>query len=113
RGVWGSSGSSSSIASASPPIPSTIDTPKSTGDERKKLSPLPPSALGPNVPALSGLSSSSSEPSVLVSGGDRMYHKSGCEFLDKKPRSLSLSQARSEGYTACSRCYASTAMKAP
>jgi micrococcal nuclease len=117
RGVWGSSGSSSTVASSTPAIPSAIEPPKAAADERRKLSPLPPSALGPNVPALSspGFSSttSSSEPSVLVSGNDRMYHKSGCEFLDKKTRSLSLSQARSEGYTACSRCYVSTAMKAP
>ena len=65
------------------------------GDEKqKKLSPLPPSAFGANIPALSGSPTSSLEPSVWVSPGDKLYHKSGCEFLDKKKRSISLSQAK-------------------
>jgi hypothetical protein len=43
-----------------------------------------------------------------------MYHKSACDFLDKKKKhSIGLSQAKSEGYTACSHCYASTVLKAP
>ncbi len=110
RGVWGSSSSSSTLATA----PSTTANPAPvTDDKPKKLSPLAPSAFGANIPALSGSPSTPSEQSVWVSSGDKMYHKSGCEFLDKKKRSLPLSQAKSEGFTACSRCYASTVLKAP
>lgn len=109
RGVWGSSSSS---ASALASTPSTTTTPPAD-DKPRKLSPLPPSALGVNIPALSGPPSSPGEQSVWVSSGDKMYHKSGCEFLNKKKHSIGLSQAKSEGYTACSRCYASTVLKAP
>jgi len=114
RGVWGSSSTSASTSSpsltAAPPAPVT---PSTSEDKPKKLSPLAPSAFGANIPALSGTPTTPSEPTVWVSTGDKMYHKSGCEFLDKKKRSLGLSQAKSEGFTACSRCFASTVMKAP
>lgn len=110
RGVWGSSSSSSTLATA----PSATATPSPlTDDKPKKLSPLAPSAFGANIPALSGSPTTPLEPSVWVSTGDKLYHKSGCEFLDKKKRSVGLSQAKSEGFTACSRCYASTVLKAP
>ena len=115
RGVWGSSSSGPPpMASASPsaqPMPNS-----NTSDEssRRRLSPMPPSALGPNVPAISGASAaSSSEPTVYVSHDDRMYHKAGCEFLGKKKQTLPLSLAKTQGYTACSRCFASTVLKAP
>jgi len=110
RGVWGSASSSSTVASAPP----TVTTPAATGDDKpKKLAPLAPSAFGANIPALSGSPSTPLEASVWVSSADKMYHKSGCDFLDKKKRTVPLSQAKSEGYTACSRCYASTVLKAP
>lgn len=111
RGVWGSSSSSSSGLASTPS--STNTAPPPTEDKPKKLSPLPPSALGINIPAISVPSSIPGEQIVWVSPGDKMYHKSGCEFLDKKKHSVGLSQAKSEGYTACSRCYASTVLKAP
>lgn len=117
RGVWGSSSPSPaapSTAASSQPPPGTA--PGSTGETTRKLSPLPPSAFGPNIPAISGASpasTSSSEPSVFVSGADKVYHKAGCDLLDKKKHAMALSEARSKGYAACSRCYASTVLKAP
>jgi len=106
RGVWGSS--SSALATASP----GITAPPAEDKSARKLSPLSPSALGANIPALS--TSTPGEPGVWVSPSDRMYHKSSCDFLDKKKKhSIGLSQAKSEGYTACSHCYASTVLKAP
>ena len=77
-----------------------------------------PSEIGPNLPALSGSSGASSpatpsEAMVMTSSSDRMYHKSGCEYLGKRKQALPLSQARSSGYTACGRCYPSTTLKAP
>lgn len=110
RGVWGSSSSSASLAST----PSSTTVPPPLGDDKqRKLSPMAPSAFGANIPALSGSPTTPLEPSVWVSAGDRMYHKSGCEFLEKKKRAIPLSQAKGEGFTACSRCYASTVLKAP
>jgi len=111
RGLWGSSSSSESASSSASGSPST-DRPLHD-DKTKKLSPLPPSALGANIPALTDTPSTPGEQSVWVSPGDKMYHKSGCEFLTKKKHALGISQAKSEGYTACSRCYASTVLKAP
>ena len=112
RGVWGSSSSTSSTPTLATTPPPTV-TPSTSDEKQKKLSPLAPSAFGANIPALSGTPTTPSEPTVWVSTGDKLYHKSGCEFLDKKKRSVGLSQARSEGFTACSRCFASTVMKAP
>jgi micrococcal nuclease len=116
RGVWGPSNDASSLASASPPSPGSTASASGFGttglDEKpRKLTPLLPSTIGPNIPSLSG--SGPSEPMVVVSGGDRMYHKPGCEFLDKKKHPIPLTQAKLDGYTACSRCYASTVLKAP
>jgi micrococcal nuclease len=114
RGVWGG---------LTAPMDEVAAASSGSGNEksRPKLSPLPPSAFGANIPAVTGSSGTSastpdspSEPTVLVSSADRSYHKSGCERLEsKKKRSLGVSQARSEGYTACSRCFASTVLKAP
>ena len=111
RGVWGSS--SPTTAATQPP---TTTMPGATDEKTRRLSPLPPSAIGPNIPAISGASPAStspSEPSVFVSSTDRLYHKSGCELLSKKKQAMGISEARSKGYTACSRCYASTVLKAP
>lgn len=114
RGVWGPSNAASSLASASSPgstgSASGFGTP-GLDEKPRKLTPLLPSTIGPNIPSLSG--TGPSEQMVLVSGGDRMYHKPGCEFLDKKKHPIPLTQAKSDGYTACSRCYASTVLKAP
>jgi endonuclease YncB( thermonuclease family) len=111
RGVWGPSSPTSALALSSSPGSSPSTGTSGLDDKPRKLTPLLPSTIGPNIPSLSG--TSASEPMVFVSGGDRMYHRSGCEFLDKKKHPIPMSQAKSEGYTACSRCYASTVLKAP
>ena len=111
RGVWGVSSSSSSGLASTPS--SANPAPPPAEDKQKRLSPLPPSALGANIPAISAPSGIPGEQMVWVSPGDKMYHKSGCEFLDKKKHPVGLSQAKTQGYTACSRCYASTVLKAP
>ncbi|HVG17571.1 MAG TPA: thermonuclease family protein [Blastocatellia bacterium] len=114
RGVWGSSSSAPPLASAPSASQQTPPNSNASDEGRRRLSPMPPSALGPNVPAISGTSSASpSEPSVYVSQEDRLYHKAGCEFLGKKKQSIPLAVAKTQGYTACSRCYASTVLKAP
>lgn len=111
RGVWGSSSSSATLATA-PSV--TGPAGPSTDEKPKKLAPLPPSALGANIPALSNSPGAATEQSVWVSPSDKLYHKSGCDFLDhKKKHAILLSDAKSQGYTACSRCYASTVLKAP
>jgi hypothetical protein len=107
RGIWGSSSPNTSVASTTQPPSGS----QAVNDKSRRLSPLLPSDLGPNVPAMSG-PVSPSEQSVFVSGADRTYHRASCEFLGKKHQAISLSQAKAEGYTACSRCFASTVMKA-
>ena len=111
RGVWGPSTGSSALAST--PAAPTEDKSKAT-DKSKHGSPMPPDAIGTNIPALTTTTPSSTAPAVFVSPADKMYHKPGCELLDnKKKRAIDLSEARTEGYTACPRCYASTVLKAP
>jgi micrococcal nuclease len=116
RGLWGmdtpSSGTTASTITTPPasPAPSGAATPNKPG----RVSPMSPSDIGPNIPATTGASSaasSSSEPMVYVA--DKMYHKAGCELLDKKRQLMPLSQARASGNMACGRCFASTVMKAP
>jgi len=108
RGVWGS-GSSAPATAASVPVASPAGN-----DRPGKVAPLAPSAIGPNIPAISGTTSATpSEASVFVSPADKLYHKAGCELLDGKKQTLPLSQARSQGYHPCSRCYPSTSMRAP
>jgi micrococcal nuclease len=107
RGVWGSGSGASTSASAASPSAASNDRPG-------KVAPLAPSAIGPNIPAISGTTSvSPAEATVLVSPADKLYHKQGCELLDGKKQTLALSQARSQGYHPCSRCYPSTSMRAP
>jgi endonuclease YncB( thermonuclease family) len=118
RGVWGPTFPTVASEPVIPTLPLQEEKTKpgekpKPEDKAKKLTPLPPSAVGANIPAISGLQSSSLEPGVWISPSDKMYHRSSCSFLDKKKHSVSLSQAKSEGYTACSRCYASTLLKAP
>ena len=104
RGVWGS-------GSAAPPATSAA-APPTAGDKPGKVAPLAPSAIGPNIPAIS-VTTSPTEPAVYVSPADQLYHKNGCDLLDKKKHAVALSQARSQGYRPCSRCYPSTSMRAP
>ena len=111
RGVWGQAGGLTASAS-----PASVSPSPAPGEKPRKLSPLSPSEVGPNIPALSGSSPAPSIPSdqaVFVSGGERVYHKAGCPDLGKKRRAQSITESRASGYAACSRCFASTVLKAP
>lgn len=114
RGVWGPGAQppETPLATAQP---STGNSPATAEGKTKKLAPLLSSEVGPNLPAISGASASPApgDQSYFVSPVDRMYHKPGCAGLTKKKRALSLGEARAEGFTACSRCFASTVLKAP
>jgi len=113
RGVWGAT---SPVATPYVPPATASATPDPTSPTGKpsKLAPLPPSAYGPNIPAVTGTTPTlPTEPTVLVSPEDKLYHKAGCELLGKKKTTMALSQVRAKGYTACSRCYPTTVMKAP
>lgn len=115
RGLWGMDNpSSATIASA--PTPSASATPPGAATPNKpgRLSPMSPSEIGPNIPATNGGASAAASPSEpMVFVADKMYHKAGCELLDKKRQLMALSQARASGNMACGRCFASTVMKAP
>lgn len=114
RGLWGIDGSSSTATASSTTPPTTTPSSAATPNKPGRLSPLSPSEIGPNIPATSGAAaqpSSPSEPMVYVA--DKMYHKAGCELLEKKRQLMPLSQARAFGNVACGRCFASTVMKAP
>jgi micrococcal nuclease len=106
RGVWGSGSSSATASTSTAPATSSTDKPG-------RVAPLSPSAIGPNIPAISSVPPSTTEAMIYVSSADQLYHKSGCELLDKKKQLLGLSQARTQGYRPCSRCYPSTSMRAP
>jgi micrococcal nuclease len=116
RGLWGMDNpSSATIASAPTPPPASATPPgAATPNKPGRLSPMSPSEIGPNIPATNGGASAAASPSEpMVFVADKMYHKAGCELLNKKRQLLALSQARASGHIACGRCFASTVMKAP
>ena len=113
RGVWGNSTTASNPPSTTPDSPTDATPPA----KKTKSTPMDPSAIGPNINPLPGggvtspsPSANPGEPTVLVSA-DRMYHKAGCEFVGKKGRAMGISEARSSGYSPCSRCFPSTGVK--
>src|SRR5436853_877520 len=76
RGVWGSGSGASTSASAASPSAAGNDKPG-------KVAPLAPSAIGPNIPAISGTTSvSPAEATVLLQPADKLYHKGGRDFRD-------------------------------
>lgn len=107
QGIWGNGEGSEKLAKED----SDKKADSSQNDKSKKGSPLAPSDIGPNIPALS--TAQSSEPMVFISGTDKLYHRQECEILGKKKSALPLSQAKTSGHTPCGRCYASTVLKAP
>ncbi|HEY6327798.1 MAG TPA: thermonuclease family protein [Blastocatellia bacterium] len=112
RGVWGPKDGIS--ASVEPVAGGGHESGSHAPETKKKLTPLLPSDIDPGTPPLTGSAAGSpGEAIVYVSSADHMYHKAGCEYLDKKNHAMSLSEAKAAGYVACGRCFASTVMKAP
>jgi micrococcal nuclease len=106
RGVWGVGLTGSSAATD---LAANGSTTKPA--EKRKLSPLSPSDIGPNIPTTSIASSAPSEPLVFLSA-DRLYHnRQSCELLSSRKQSAPASEARAQGYTPCSRCYPSATIR--
>jgi endonuclease YncB( thermonuclease family) len=107
RGVWGPpAGQDGKTASAQP----ESRTGPQSQEKTKRIVPMLPSDLDirRSAPA-----DSTSESMVYISPSDRMYHKDGCDYLNKKKKHpVPLSSAKAEGYVACGRCFASTVLKA-
>src|SRR5262249_9396967 len=102
RGIWGASAAGQSPLTDQN---NSISTPLASG-KKPKLSPLSPSEIGPNISA-----TTTSSPVVFISG-DKTYHsKRDCPLLDNKKKTLGLSEAKSQGYQACSRCYPSNVIQ--
>ncbi len=102
RGVWG-------VPANASPSAQTAEAANPTTTEKRKLAPMASSELDPKA----GAPILSTEPLVYTSASDRLYHKEACEYLGKKKLVMTVSQARSGGFVACGRCFASTVMKAP
>ena len=81
-------------------------------DQLKKQS-VPAPAATPSTASVSGSSSSSRASSasapksqtVYVTNTGSKYHRAGCQYLRKSKIPISLSDAKAQGYSACSRCY--------
>ena len=52
----------------------------------------------------SASSSDTSELTVYITDTGRKYHRDGCRYLSRSKHSISLSDAQSRGYDACSVC---------
>lgn len=50
-------------------------------------------------------SGSTSTMTVYITKTGSKYHRSGCQYLARSCYSISLSEARARGYSACSRCW--------
>jgi micrococcal nuclease len=110
RGLWGLSGQPSAAQATGTPFAAAPGALAQEG-KSKKLEPLSPSEIGPNLPAVSA-ADASSEQTFFISSEDKMYHKRDCQYLGKNRRAMPLVQARAEGYAACSHCFASTVLRA-
>lgn len=74
-----------------------------------------PSSSGSSGSVSSGTSSGSSgttsstidtqSVTVYITNTGSKYHKNGCQYLRESKNAVTLTQAKSWGYTACSRCY--------
>lgn len=53
----------------------------------------------------SSASSDTQSVTVYITRTGEKYHRSGCQYLRQSKISISLSDARARGYTACSRCF--------
>ena len=119
RGLWGDTSSAANTppSSTNPNTPPTASATDPT--KRPKLSPLSPNDIGPNIPgavpnmAVPPSSTTPAAPSemMVIATGDKIYHKKGCELAVGKKTVMGISQARSSGYTACSRCFPSTSIR--
>lgn len=49
--------------------------------------------------------STETSQTVYVTNTGKKYHRSGCQYLKKSKIAISLSDAKSSGYTACSKCF--------
>ncbi|OGC05049.1 hypothetical protein A2276_03785 [candidate division WOR-1 bacterium RIFOXYA12_FULL_43_27] len=45
------------------------------------------------------------EQAVYITKSGKKYHKAGCSYLRKSQRSISLNEAKQQGYFPCSRCF--------
>ena len=47
---------------------------------------------------------SSQNYTVYITNTGKKYHRSGCSYLKKSQSAISVSSAKAQGYTPCSRC---------
>ena len=71
----------------------------------KNSSASSPSSSSPSTGGTSSGSSDSNSVTVYVTNTGSKYHKAGCSYLRQSKIAISLSEAKAEGYTPCSRCY--------
>lgn len=50
-------------------------------------------------------STASKGETVYITESGEKYHRAGCQYLSHSQFSISLSEAKAQGYTACSRCF--------
>ena len=74
----------------------------SSGNSSQKIVVVHVTAPEPMSPSST---SDSSGGTVYITESGSKYHKSGCSYLSKSKIPISLSEAKAQGYTACSRCF--------
>lgn len=61
-------------------------------------------ACGESTTSLTAESEEDNQGTYYVTSSGKKYHKSTCSYLSKSRISISLSDAKSKGYSPCSRC---------
>lgn len=77
-----------------------------TATPTKTISPTPAAKQTP-IPKsknTNSVQSDKTEKTVYITESGKKYHRSGCKYLRKSKISISLSNAKSRGYTSCSIC---------
>lgn len=78
-------------------------------EQEKKINELEAQLSTATKPSSSSGSSSSSSPSqsatVYITRTGSKYHRAGCQYLRQSKIAINLSDAKNQGYTACSVCF--------
>ena len=91
-------------AQAAAPVESYHPIPTKAPIPTPRVTPAPtPAPLPSPSPAFGSLTESSQ--TVYITQTGKKYHRDGCGYLSKSKIPISLSKAKEQGYTPCSRCW--------
>lgn len=109
--------SAPAVYATSTPLPTAKETPEPTSTPKPTASPKAtskpqknsaPKSTAKTAPKPTAKAEPKQEQTttrtVYITNTGKKYHRSGCRYLSKSEKSISLSDAKNRGYTPCSVC---------